>query len=136
MTKRRVGRVIGLALGALLLLMMLGVAFAWTRLRASLPKQRGTQQVAGVTATVTVKRDAHGVPTVVAASRADAAAALGFLHAQERFFQWICCGVARPVNWPSSSAARRWRKTGGCACIDFAPARRARCRAGRRRSGK
>ena len=36
---------------------------------------------------VTVARDSRGVPTITARSRADLARALGFLHAQERFFQ-------------------------------------------------
>jgi len=85
--RRRVGRVIVGALGTLLLLAVLGVGFAWSRLHASLPVLQGTRQLAGLAAPVTVQRDARGVPTVVAASRADAAAALGFLHAQDRFFQ-------------------------------------------------
>jgi penicillin amidase len=38
-------------------------------------------------APVEVARDALGVPTIKASSRADAARALGFLHAQDRFFQ-------------------------------------------------
>src|SRR5690606_37244079 len=35
----------------------------------------------------TVTRDALGIPTIRAATREDAARALGFLHAQDRFFQ-------------------------------------------------
>ena len=38
-------------------------------------------------ATVTVERDGLGVPTISGAAREDVARALGFVHAQERFFQ-------------------------------------------------
>src|SRR5918997_100273 len=43
--------------------------------------------VSGLTDNVTVDRDALGVPTINASSREDVARALGFLHAQDRFFQ-------------------------------------------------
>ncbi len=42
---------------------------------------------AGLTAPVTIERDALGVPTVRGRTRADVARALGFVHAQDRFFQ-------------------------------------------------
>lgn len=63
---------------------------AWwfhAQLRRSLPQLDGTARVAGLGATVTVARDDLGVPTLHAASRLDAARALGWLHAQDRFFQ-------------------------------------------------
>src|SRR5436305_9273294 len=56
-------------------------------MRASLPQVAGERSLPGVAAPVAVERDALGVPTIRAASRADAARALGFLHGQERFFQ-------------------------------------------------
>ena len=56
-------------------------------LRGSLPQLDGAAALAGLTAPVSVDRDGLGVPTINAASRADAAAALGYLHAQDRFFQ-------------------------------------------------
>ncbi len=61
----------------------------WLRieLRASLPVLDGQQQVAGLSATVTITRDALGIPTVRGATREDVARATGFLHAQDRFFQ-------------------------------------------------
>jgi len=75
-------------LAGLLLLLLLG-AGAWMRQRmaASLPRLRGEAVLPGLSAPVTVERDALGVPTVRAAARLDAARALGFLHAQDRFFQ-------------------------------------------------
>lgn len=56
-------------------------------LRQSLPRLDGTLPVAGLDAPVTIERDALGVPTITGASREDVAFALGFVHAQERFFQ-------------------------------------------------
>lgn len=74
--------------GVLVVLVLAGGA-VWVRseVRASLPRLDGELKLAGLSAAVTVERDALGVPTIRAASRADAARALGFLHAQDRFFQ-------------------------------------------------
>lgn len=73
--------------GALALAIVLVVLLAWLTLRASLPTLDGEVVVAGIDAAVTVERDAEGMVTVTAASRADAAFATGFAHAQDRFFQ-------------------------------------------------
>ena len=43
--------------------------------------------MAGLSANVVIERDAQGVPTVNGANRLDVARALGWLHAQDRFFQ-------------------------------------------------
>ena len=56
-------------------------------LRGSLPRLEGKLVLAGLRDPVTVERDALGVPTISANTRIDAAMALGFLHAQDRFFQ-------------------------------------------------
>ena len=72
---------------ALVLLVVLGAVGVWGTLRASLPDLDGEAEVAGLAAPVTVERNEAGVPTITAASRADAARALGFVHAQERWFQ-------------------------------------------------
>ncbi len=53
----------------------------------SLPLVDGEVAVAGLSSAVTIERDALGVPTIRAEDRLDVARALGFLHAQERFFQ-------------------------------------------------
>ncbi|MCX6954858.1 MAG: penicillin acylase family protein [Verrucomicrobia bacterium] len=78
-----------LAAVAGVLLLLGGVAGGWfySRVRASLPQLDGTSAVAGLAAPVKVERDAQGVPTVRGQSRADVSRALGWLHAQERFFQ-------------------------------------------------
>ncbi len=71
------------------LVLLLAAAGAWFyfQLRASLPQLAGRATVAGLGAPVTVTRDALGVPTIRGATEADAMRALGWLHAQERFFQ-------------------------------------------------
>jgi penicillin amidase len=53
----------------------------------SLPLLDGTVRLPGLTAGVTIARDRLGVPLVTASSRLDLARAVGFVHAQERFFQ-------------------------------------------------
>ena len=65
------------------------VAGGWfyLRMQASLPQLDGPATVAGLTAGVTIDRDSLGVPTITGANRADVARALGWVHAQERFFQ-------------------------------------------------
>lgn len=78
-------------LTGVLSLLALGAAGAgiwfYFQLRASLPQLDGAAAVPGLTAPVTVERDALGVPTLRGRTRADVARALGFVHAQDRFFQ-------------------------------------------------
>ena len=69
-----------------LIVLAAGAWFYW-QLRQSLPQLDGRATVAGLSSPVTITRDALGVPTVRGATRADVSRALGFLHAQERFFQ-------------------------------------------------
>jgi penicillin amidase len=63
------------------------VGFALWKIRSSLPLLDGSLPLSGLAARVIVERDGLGVPTVRAASRLDVSRALGFLHAQDRFFQ-------------------------------------------------
>lgn len=76
-------------LALLLLLLVLALLLAWWLLRGSLPVLDGqlAPAPAGVSAAVTIQRDALGVVTIDAGSEADAARALGFVHAQERYFE-------------------------------------------------
>jgi penicillin amidase len=65
-----------------------GVAgWVYVQMRGSLAQLDGEASVPGATAAIVIERDALGIPTITAASRADAARGLGFLHAQDRFFQ-------------------------------------------------
>ncbi len=68
-------------------LMAITVGWIHWQLRSSLPKLDGEQRVPGLTSAVTIDRDAQGVPTIISDARVDTALALGFLHAQDRFFQ-------------------------------------------------
>ena len=72
-----------------LLLALTGAALGggWGFLRASLPQLDGDAPLAGLSAPATVARDSLGVVRITAATRADASRALGYVHAQERFFQ-------------------------------------------------
>ena len=72
---------------ALLVLIVLAVLTAWWLLRGSLPTLDGEVALPGLSAPVTVTRDAAGVVTIDARSEADAARALGYVHAQERYFE-------------------------------------------------
>jgi penicillin amidase len=89
--RRRWGRRIALWLlllvGVLLLVLLGGGLWLRQRVAASLPQLRGELAIPGLQAPVAVERDALGVPTLRAATRLDAARALGFVHAQDRFFQ-------------------------------------------------
>lgn len=84
---RRLLRYLLILLAALAGLAVGAGFYARQQLRASLPILDGARVVGGLGGPVTIARDALGVPTVTAASREDAARALGFLHAQDRFFQ-------------------------------------------------
>jgi len=56
-------------------------------LNGGLPDIDGESVLEGLAAQVVVERDAAGVPTLRGEGRVDVARALGFVHAQERFFQ-------------------------------------------------
>lgn len=75
------------ALLALVVLLVAAGLFIWLSLRASLPTLDGDQSLTGLGAPATIERDAAGVVTITAANETDAMRALGFVHAQERYFE-------------------------------------------------
>ena len=79
----------GLAWGVLTLLGLVVVAalsfYFW--LRGSLPEINGERTLAGLIESVEVVRDRFGVPHIIARNEEDALFALGFAHAQDRFWQ-------------------------------------------------
>ncbi len=75
-----------LALLLVCLVLVLALA-AWWLLRGSLPVLEGEVALTGLSAPVRIERDALGVVTIDAASESDAMRALGYVHAQERFFE-------------------------------------------------
>lgn len=72
--------------GVLLLVALTGMWGYW-QLEASLPQLDGRQPLAGLRADVSIGRDALGTATVRGRDRVDVSRALGFVHAQERYFQ-------------------------------------------------
>lgn len=77
-----------LTVAALALLLAAGWGLWFrSRLIASLPQLDGEREVPGLSAAVRVERDARGVPTIRGQGRLDVSRGLGFVHAQERFFQ-------------------------------------------------
>lgn len=71
----------------LVVLIVLAVVAGWWLLRGSLPKLDGELALRGLSAPVTIQRDRLGVVTIDAANETDAMRALGYVHAQERFFE-------------------------------------------------
>ncbi|WP_038800654.1 penicillin acylase family protein, partial [Burkholderia oklahomensis] len=73
--------------GLIILGALLVAAGAALFLRASLPQLDGDVRAPALGGPMTIERDAAGVPTVAARDRFDAAYGIGYLHAQDRFFQ-------------------------------------------------
>jgi penicillin G amidase len=71
----------------LAVLIVLTILVAWLTLRASLPELEGEAPVAGLSAPVSIERDALGVPVIRGGTSEDVARATGYAHAQDRFFQ-------------------------------------------------
>ncbi|MFY0664546.1 MAG: penicillin acylase family protein [Natronospirillum sp.] len=72
---------------ALLVLASTVAMTAFLYLHGSLPRLDGNNIVPGLQARVEIARDAQGIPTLRGSTREDIAYALGYLHAQERYFQ-------------------------------------------------
>ena len=66
---------------------LLIILTAFVLLRQSLPVLEGEVQAPSMSASVTIERDAQGIPLISGSDRKDVAFATGYLHAQERFFQ-------------------------------------------------
>jgi penicillin G amidase len=66
---------------------VIAIGTAWWLLRDSLPMLDGELALDGLSAQVSVQRDANGTVTIDAANETDAMRALGYVHAQERYFE-------------------------------------------------
>ena len=75
---------IGLTILVLAIAATLGT---WWLLRGSLPILDGDVALAGLSAPVSIQRDHLGVVTIDAANETDAMRTLGYVHAQERYFE-------------------------------------------------
>jgi penicillin G amidase len=80
-------RLLASVVSVLLVVTVLAGGWFYFRLKASLPQLDGSAALPGLTRAVTVERDELGVPTIRGANRVDVARALGWQHAQDRFFQ-------------------------------------------------
>ncbi|RTL46351.1 MAG: penicillin acylase family protein [Burkholderiales bacterium] len=74
-------------LGGLVLLVAVLALAIWLTLRGSLAQLDGERVLPALSAPVEAQRDARGYLTITAENRLDVARTLGFVHAQERFFQ-------------------------------------------------
>jgi penicillin amidase len=83
----RVWRWLRWILSGLVACALLAFLLGWWAMRRSLPPLDGAVPAPGLSAAATLERDAAGRPVITAASRADLAYALGFAHAQDRYFQ-------------------------------------------------
>ena len=95
-------RILGRLLSILLVLLIVviiatGGLLVWVTHRA-LPTTSGSVKAAGLTAPVTVTRDASGIINITATTPHDLFLAQGYSHAQERFWQmevWRHIGAGR-----------------------------------------
>lgn len=80
-------KIVAWIFAAIVLLPLLAIGGGYIWWSRSLPKLDGEIRLAGLDAGVRVIRDKHGVPHIFAGDLKDAARTLGYLHAQDRFFQ-------------------------------------------------
>jgi penicillin amidase len=87
MAWRRGLRAAAWALAAIVALLALLAAFAWAAMHRSVPALDGDLRLPGLGAPLAIERDALGTAVLRGANRLDVARGLGFVHAQERFFE-------------------------------------------------
>src|SRR3984957_14674331 len=113
------------ALGVIVLLV---VTVATGILWLTLPPRSQQARIAGLSGPVDIGFDPHGIPRIRAASRTDAAAALGFMHARDRMFQMelmrrAASGRLSEIAGPATLTIDRMMRTLGLrqhAVADFA----------------
>ncbi|WDE00355.1 penicillin acylase family protein [Thalassomonas actiniarum] len=73
----------------LVLFFVFATAFTWlySQINSALPMLDGKADIFGLSGTTVIERDENGIATIKGEQRNDVAVALGFVHAQERFFQ-------------------------------------------------
>ena len=108
--------VVALVVVAAIVVAVLAVVVGW--LRRPLPQTRRRLVLDGLHAEVTVVRDRHGVAHVDAATMADAAFAMGFVHAQDRLWQLdlgrrVACGRISEIAGGDGLAADRFLRRVG-----------------------
>ncbi|MGY3039400.1 penicillin amidase [Rhodanobacter sp. TND4EL1] len=86
MTLRRY-RLLRRLLWSLLALLLAACLIGWWLFAGSRARLDGTRPAAGLEAPVSITRDARGTVTLAGRDRTDLSYALGYVHAQERFFE-------------------------------------------------
>jgi len=86
MTTRR-WRILRAVLLSLPALLLIAFVAAWWLLAGSRARLDGQRRLAGLDASVSISRDALGTVTIEGRSRDDISYAMGYVHAQERFFE-------------------------------------------------
>ncbi|MDQ0934804.1 penicillin acylase family protein [Streptomyces turgidiscabies] len=88
---RKKGRKARLFVIVLVMAIIGGFAFGayWSvsTVRASFPQTKGSISLQGLSGTVDVKRDSHGIPQIYASSDEDLFMAQGYVQAQDRFYE-------------------------------------------------
>lgn len=80
-------RALAIGLVALLTLTLAAAGFGVFTVTHSFPQTAGTIEIEGLDATVSVQRDASGIPVVTATTAHDLFLAQGFVQAQDRFWE-------------------------------------------------
>ncbi len=101
---------------AALALVVGGAAAGWVW--TTLPATKGDFAVTGLDAPVEIVRDKHGVPHIYAKTARDGYFALGFVHAQDRFWQMeatrrLGAGRLAEVVGPRALESDKWMRTLG-----------------------
>jgi penicillin G amidase len=86
-SRSRLKRAVAYLLIALLAALLAAAAWSYSMMRSALPQMDGAAEVKGLSAEVTVTRDGHGVPTIVAQNLDDLFFAQGYVTAQDRLWQ-------------------------------------------------
>ncbi len=84
---RRALRIFVYTLAILIAIIIIAVSALLLAMGGSLPKLDGSADLDGLANAVTLTRDSLGVVTITAATFPDAMRTLGYVHAQERFFE-------------------------------------------------
>ena len=85
--RRLAFKIIAGILGAIVLVVIGACTWFYLAARRALPQLDGTVRVSGITSSITVTRDSHGVPHISAANMQDLLFAQGYVTAQDRLWQ-------------------------------------------------
>ncbi len=85
-SRRRFPRAVAIVLAVVIVLVLVALLTGFLLFRGSLPQLNGEVRLEGMSAPATIERDAQGTLTIRAANALDASRALGYAHAQERYF--------------------------------------------------